>query len=137
MQRPNLRTLTTSLVALMIPITIVVSVLTALYFKSTNPDNVDVSQDLAYLQQTIVAGIITFVLFTVAVVTGIVLMYRRDRNFSNAKLPLVLLLIVCTLMAGIIVVSSYTSKVTDQYLIDHGKPTLQQFFDALDKQKTN
>ena len=137
MNRPNLRTLTTSLVTLMMPVTLLVSMTTTAYYKSTNPDNVDITQGLAYLQQSMTAAIITFVLFVVAIIAGIVVMYRRDRNFSNAKLPLVLLVSTCAVLAAAGLLNGYVSQVQDQYLIDNGRPTMQQFFDKLEEQDKN
>ncbi|MEO8863353.1 MAG: hypothetical protein ABI354_03460 [Candidatus Saccharimonadales bacterium] len=137
MNRPHLRTLITLLVALIVPVTMLVGVLTAAYFKTTNPNNVDVSQGLAYLQQTIIAGIAAFILLVLIILLGIVKMYKQDQGFRNAKLPLILLTVVSMLMIAVISTNAYTGKVQDKYLIDHGRPTLQQYFDALDKQKLN
>lgn len=136
MNRPNLRTLTTSLVALTLPVTLLASAITTAYFKNVNPDNVDITQGLAYLQQSLTAAVITFLVFVIASVLGIIAMYRRDHNFSNAKFPLVLLVSIGVLSVGALLVNNYTNQVQDQYLIDNGRPTTQQFFDALEKQKT-
>ena len=134
MRRPDLRTIAITLVALMIPVTILVSVVTAAYFKGTNPDDVDITNGLAYLQQTMIAGAVTFGLFVVSVVGLIIKMYRDDRNFSRAKLPLVLLVGVSVVMIAVGLTSSYTNQVQNKYLTDHGRPTLEQFFDALKEQ---
>lgn len=137
MNRPNLRTITTSLVALALPVAILASAATAAYYKNTNPDNVDITQGLAYLQQSMMAGVIAFALFVALSVVGIVMMYRSERNFINAKLPLVLLVTVLVLVAGIVMLNAYTNQVQDQYLIDNGRPTMKQFFDQLEKQESN
>lgn len=133
MRRPNLRTCTTAWVALMVPTTIVVATATAAYFKGTNPDNVDITQGLAYLEQTIIAGVITIGIFIAVSAWAIVRMYRRDHDFSNAKLPLVLLIATIVLMFGASVINSYTNQVQNKYLTDHGRPTLQQFFEQMKK----
>lgn len=91
MRRPNTRTATTTLVALILPITLLVGAIGSAYYKTTNPDNVDITQGLAYLGQTMTISIITFALLAVLVIIGIVRMYRTDGNLSNAKLPLILL----------------------------------------------
>ncbi|MBA3679232.1 hypothetical protein H0W80_03540 [Candidatus Saccharibacteria bacterium] len=134
MKRPSLRTITISLLALALPTTLLASSVVAVYFKSTNPNNVDITQGLAYLQQSLFAAIITFGLFAIASVVGIIMMYRRDHNFIEAKLPLVLLCTIIVLMGGVSLANAYSNKVQDQYLIDNGRPTLQQFFDQLNKQ---
>ena len=135
MSRPNLRTSTTALVALAVPVTLLVGLVTAAIFKSVNPDNVDVTQGLAYLEYTMIAIGLTFALFLLASVIGIVQMYRQDRNFSNAKFPLTMLVAICLIMVGVLGANAYTSKVQDDYLIKNGRPTLDQFFNALEDQK--
>lgn len=131
MRRPNLRTFTTAWVALMIPVTILVGVVTATLYKSANPDNVDITQGLAYLQQTIVAVAITAGIFIIVSAVAIIKIYRNDHNFSNAKLPLLLLIATIVIMIIVGVINSYTNQVQDKYLTDHGRPTLQQYFDAI------
>ena len=133
MKRPNTRTVTTALVALILPITLVVGALAAAYYKSTNPDKVDITQGLAYLSQIMTISILTFVVLSILVIVGIAKMYRTDGNFSRAKLPLLLLVTTVVLLAAYALTSAYTSKVQDQYLIDNGRPTLQQFFDKMKK----
>lgn len=134
-KRPNLRTVSVSIVALLLPVTILVSTLTGAYYKANNPANVDVTQGLAYLQQTLIAAVIVFSLLTAIVVGLISLLYRQDRNFTNAKLPLVLLISVLVVVAGILVGNAFTNQVQDNYLIENNRPTQSQFFDELKKQE--
>ena len=70
-----------------------------------------------------------------AIVGLIVAMYRSDRNFSQAKLPLVLLIATVVVLAGVLLTDAYTDSVQDQYLRDHNRPTLDEYFDALEQQK--
>lgn len=135
MRRPSLRTTTISLVALALPTTILIGGIISAYFKSANPDNVDITQGLAYLQQSLFASVLTFGIFTIAIIVGIVKMHRRDHGFVEAKLPLVLLSTVFLLIISALLVNAYTNKVQDQYLINNGRPTLQQFFDKLKEQE--
>lgn len=134
MRRPNLRTFTTAAVALTLPTTILAGVLTAAYFKSSNPDNVDISQSLAYLQQTLIVSAVVFILFVVSIAVGIVRMYKRDQNFVEAKLPLILLIVISIFLLITLFANAYTNQVQDNYLIDNGRPTLKQYFDELEKQ---
>lgn len=134
MRRPNLRTFTTTWVALMVPVTILVSIAVTAFYKSTNPDNVDITQSLAYLQQTLVSAGIVFGVFIIVSVAAIIKMYRNDHNFTNAKLPLVLLIAILVIMAASGVLNSYTNQVQNKYLTDNGRPTLEQYFDQLKKQ---
>lgn len=135
MTRPSTRTVTIALVTLLLPVTLLVGSIGAAYYKASNPDNVDITQDLAYLSQTMVISITTFVVLAVASVVGMYKLYRADGNMSSAKLPLTLLVATVVLIGAYALVGSYIGKVQDQYLIDHGRPTLQQFFDKLDKEK--
>lgn len=134
MRKPSLRTVTVSLVTLTLPATLLASTLVTAYFKSTNPDNVDITQSLAYLKQSLLVAVITFSLFVIVGIVGIVKMYRRDKNFVKAKFPMTLLIVVFVLMSGAAITNAYTNKVQDQYLIDNGRPTMGQYFDELKKQ---
>ena len=134
MSRPSLRTISTILSALLLPLTMLVSAATGAYYKNNNPDNVDITQGLAYLQQTLVAGVGCFVIILLIIVGLIVMMYRQDKNFINAKLPLVLLSAVVVIIVGTLLVNNYTNQVQDQYLRDNNRPTLKQYFDQVEKQ---
>ena len=89
------KTIALTLTSVLFPLTLLASVLTSLYYKSTNPDNVDISQGLAYLSKSMTVAIVVFIVILIVAV--------------NARI----------------------GKVQDQYLIDNGRPTLQQFFDNL------
>lgn len=135
MNRPSLRTMTISLVALILPITLLASGITTAYFKSTNPNDIDITQNLAYLRQSLFVAVVTFALIAGASIFGIVKMYRRDRSFVEAKLPMVLLFVVFVLMGGAAIANAYTNKVQNQYMNDNKRPTLQQYFNKLKEQK--
>mgnify|MGYP007082242626 CR=1 FL=1 len=134
-QRPSLRTIAIALVCLLVPLTMLAGMLTAAYYKSTNPDGVDVTTSLAYLQQTMTGAIVVFVLITAAIVGLIVTMYRQERNFLQAKLPLALLSAVLVLAGALLITNGYTDPVQDQYLRDTGQPTLDEFFERLEQQE--
>ena len=134
--RPSYRTIAITLSALLLPLSILAGLIAAAYFKSTNPNNVDITNGLAYLQHTMFFAIGVGVAIGVNVVWLIVSMYRRDKNFVQAKLPLTILISVVAIIGAIGILSSYTSSVEDQYRTDRGQPTLQEFFDALDKNKS-
>lgn len=132
--RPNMRTVAVTLSALIIPFSMVVGATTAVILKSNNPDNVDITNGLAYLQPTLLIGLSAGVVIGLIVIALIVRMYRRDHDFSNAKLPLMLLIATVVLFGTFALLNSYTGAVEDQYRTDHGQPTLDQYFDAIDKQ---
>lgn len=134
-RRPSLRTVTLTLVCLLVPLTMLAGTVAAAVYKSSNPDNIDITTSLAYLRQTMTIAIIVFALLVAAIAGLITKMYRRDRNFSQAKLPLILLIAVVGALAVVLVTNAYTDSVQNQYLRDHGRPTLNQFFESLEKQK--
>ena len=134
-RRPSLRTIAITLTCLLLPLTALAAALAAAVYKSSNPDDIDITTSLAYLRQTMVVAIAVFGLVTAAVVALVVVMYRRDHNFSQAKLPLVLLVATVGMVGALLLTNAYTNSVQDQYLRDHGRPTLDEFFDQLERQK--
>lgn len=135
MTRPSLRTIATALTALTLPIVMIVTTIAGAYYKTTNPADVDITQGLAYLRETMTIGVAVFVVCIVVIIGLIVAMYRRDHNFAQAKLPMALLATMVIIMGVVILTSNYTNEVQDQYLRDHNRPTTQEFFDRLEQQK--
>lgn len=129
------RNLAIFLAASFLPTTMLAGQITAAIYKKNNPDAVDITQGLAYLGQTMTIALAIAGLMIAGCIGLIVMLYRQDKNFSEARLPLVLLVVNFVLVLGIALTNNYVNQVQDQYLIDHGKPTLQQFFDAMEKQK--
>ena len=134
-RRPNLRTITVTLVCLLLPLTLLASTFAAAFYKANNPDNIDITASLAYLRQTMVIAVVVFAVITAAIVGLIIKMYRTDGNFAQARLPMVLLITIVGVMGVVLLVNGYTDSVQDQYLRDRGRPTLDEFFDTLEKQK--
>ncbi len=134
-RRPSLRTITIVLVGALLPLTMLAGTLAGAFYKSSNPENIDITTSLAYLRQTMTVAIIVFATLVAAIAGLIVRMYRSDGNFSQAKLPLTLLVATITLIGGSLLANAYTDSVEDQYLRDNGRPTLGEFFDALEKQE--
>lgn len=56
-----------------------------LFLKGTNPDNVDVTQGLAYLSPMLITSFVTFGLWLVASGVVVYLLHRRDA--AAARLP--------------------------------------------------
>ncbi|HMS92281.1 MAG TPA: hypothetical protein PJ993_02440 [Candidatus Saccharibacteria bacterium] len=117
---------------LVFPVTILTSLLISLYFKSTNPDNIDITQSLAYLSQSLVPAIIVMMMLLIIIMILCVLIYRQEGPAST-KLPLALLIINIISIALIAIVNWQIGRVQDQYLKDQGRPTIQQYLDSLDK----
>lgn len=114
-RRPSLRTIAITLVTLALPATLLVAYSVGAYLKSTNPDNVDITQGLAYLRPILISGWVTFGVIAASVCGLIVMMYRREGNFVQAKLPLTLLVILCVLLGILLVVNSYTNELHKEY----------------------
>jgi glucan phosphoethanolaminetransferase (alkaline phosphatase superfamily) len=131
----SLKNVATFLTAALIPIIILVSQTVGAIYKTNNPDNVDITNGLAYIQQTLIAGIGVGIVIALIIVWLIIRIYRRDKNFSEAKLPMLLLVFVGACVVAIAAISNYTSSVENQYLKDHDRPTLSEFFDKLEEQK--
>ena len=131
----SLKNVATLLTAALIPIIILVSQTVGAIYKTNNPDNVDITNGLAYIQQTLIAGIGVGIVIALIIVWLLIRIYRRDKNFSEAKLPMLLLVFVGACVVAIAAISNYTSSVENQYLKDHDRPTLSEFFDKLEEQK--
>ena len=134
-RRPSLRTIAITLTCLLLPLTMLAGVLAGAIYKSANPDGIDITTSIAYLRQTMTVAIVTFVAITMTITGLVIAVYRRDHNFTQAKLPLVLLISTIAVVIALLLANAYTNSVQDQYLKDHGRPTLDQFFDALEKQR--
>jgi len=59
-------TISTTLIALALPVAAVVGLLSNLIIKSNNPSNVDITAGLAYLQPTMIVAIGTFAVLAIA-----------------------------------------------------------------------
>lgn len=117
---------------LVFPIAILTSLLISLYFKTTNPDNIDITQSLAYLSQSLVPAIVVMTLLIISGLVLCILVYRQEGP-AETNLPLILLIINIVSIFIIVMVNWQIGRVQDQYLKDHDRPTLQQYLDSLDK----
>ncbi len=131
----GLRNLAIFLVTALVPVVIIVSQVVGVFYKSSNPDNVDVTNGLAYLQQTLIAGIGSGVLIALVVIWLIIRMYHSDKTFSQAKLPMILLIFISLSVVTMLALNNYASAVEDDYLREHGRPTISEFFDKIEEQK--
>ena len=101
--------------ALALPLALVFSNIVSWYFKSNNPDNVDITAGLAYLRPILVTGFVTF-----GVVMGVGLISalagrKKDASAELSKLGLMLVVVITilSLVAGI--ASKVTSTAQDNY----------------------
>lgn len=79
---------------LVTPITLFTSGLVAWLYRSSNPDNIDITTDLAYLKPIVLTLLITFAaLWLISLITGI-LAVKNDKDTTLGKLGLLLLALV-------------------------------------------
>ena len=109
-RQPSLRTIAVTLTCLLLLLTILAGVLAGAIYKSTNPDNVDITTSLAYLRQTMTIAIITFGVLAGTVAGIVIAMYRRDRNFAQAKPPLVFLISTIAVIIALLLANAYTNS---------------------------
>jgi len=117
---------------LVFPVSILTSLLISLYFKSINPDNIDITQSLAYLSYSLVPAIAVTTVLLISNLVLCFLVYIQE-GFQRTKLPLALLIFNIISITLILIVNWQIGRVQDQYLIDQGRPTIQQYLDSLDK----
>lgn len=60
---------------------------------------------------------------------------RKQEGAGAARLPFAIIALNIVVVIAIVLSNAYTDKVQNQYLIDHGRPTLDQYFDAVKQQK--
>jgi ABC-type transport system involved in cytochrome bd biosynthesis fused ATPase/permease subunit len=117
---------------IMFPAATFVSGLIGWSLKSSNPDNVDITQGLAYLRPILVTGFCVFgVLLAISLVSG-VLALRKDADKTFGKLGLALLITIFIVSAG----SAIAASKTDHAIDDYRTAKEQRFFDALKEQES-
>ncbi len=128
------KTISTICAAAFFPAAILASMLTGLLLKSTNPSNVDVSVGLAYLGHQLLAGsIVGIILLVLAVIYASKANKTEGAGSGSLAFRIVAMNIVLAVL--ILAVNAMTLRTQNQYLIDHGKPTVDQFFKAAKEQK--
>jgi uncharacterized Tic20 family protein len=118
---------------LMFPVAAFIGGLVAWNLKSNNPNDVDITQGLAYLRPILLTGIVIFiVLLLLSVVTGI-LALKKDTDRSFGKVGLALLVSVLIFSGG----AALANKKTDDAIDSYRTAKEQKFFDALKDQESN
>lgn len=116
-----------------LPVSFVVSNVISWYLKSNNPDNVDITQGLAYLRPILVSGFVLFgVLIAIGFVAGVMAL-KKDQDRALGRLGLALAVSVLVLSSVAAVAANRTDAAIDTYRTQKE----QQFFDAIKKQESN
>ncbi len=98
--------------ATMLPLAIIIGQLVAWYYKSVNPNDVDVSAGLAYLRQILLSAIgVLVLLWMVSLIAG--LRGLRSEMKKIAKLGLIILCINTVLMLGLAGLNKINSDIVD------------------------
>lgn len=105
--------------ALAVPVTVLLGSAVAWYYKTRNPDDVDITAGLAYLRQILLTTFGAFLVMAVLTIVLAVFGLRRDDDPALARLALVLLAAVtaCGLLAG--VASSRAGDAEHRYRQQH------------------
>lgn len=95
--------LSLGLTALTLPSALLLSSLVSWYYKANNPDDVDITQGLAYLRPILVTGLVAFLVPAIVALVSGLLGLRRDEDPTLARYALVLLAIATLLglLAGV------------------------------------
>lgn len=117
--RLTIRNAAILLSALLIPLSMLISNVVTAFYKSTNPRDVDVSADLAYLRESLVAGFGSALIIGAIIVWLIFRLYRRNGNFLEARLPIILITCVSLTVFTALIVNGYINAIENQYRQDH------------------
>ena len=110
-------------VALAVPLAFLVGTLTSLVFKTTNPDHVDITADLAYLKPSLYAGYGTLlVLLSLGLIASLLSFKSGAQKYAKTTLITLLIIVVC--VAG----SALAQKRTDQVEATYSKQQVQSLF---------
>ena len=108
----NVATLASSLL-IAFPL-LVSSLVTAATFSS-NPADVDITNDLAYLREILGFGFGSLGLLVVVIVVLFVLVYRKARTLDALKLPLLVLGVQIIVGVAVLLFTAISNAATDAY----------------------
>jgi hypothetical protein len=101
--------------------------------KLMNPDDIDVTQDLAYLGYIVISAVVIGLLWVFVAVFLCILLYREDKSFVRAKMPLTILVVNIFIAASILIFREVDGSAQDNWSRDHNQPTRQEHSEQLDK----
>lgn len=127
------RNLAIFLAATFIPAGILAGIAVGGVMKLVNPDDIDVTQGLAYLSYGVIPVFVTIILFISLAIALSFSLRHQDGNFRSARLPLTLLLVNILLSMGILLFREINGIAEDNWSRAHGQPTRQEKSQQLDK----
>ena len=109
----NLATLASSL---LIPLPLLVSALVTAATFTSNPADVDITNDLAYLREILGFGFGSLGVLLVVIVVLFVLTYRRARTLDALRLPLLVLGVQVVVGVAILLLTGISDAASDAYV---------------------
>ncbi|MBP9738854.1 hypothetical protein KBD20_04145 [Candidatus Saccharibacteria bacterium] len=102
---------------LVLPITLLLSGAVAWYYKSTNPNGVDITIGLAYLRPILVTAFTAFaIVWALSLVSGLFGL-KRDASKELSKVGLILLVLVTITSLGAGVTSKKVAEAEEAYRV--------------------
>jgi hypothetical protein len=114
--RSRLQSTAVLLCSLLIPVPVFLSALVTAATFASNPANVDITNDLAYLREILGAGFGSLGVLLVAIVVVLVLVYRRHRSFAALRLPLLVLGVQLVMGVAILIFTAVSDSARDSYV---------------------
>ena len=112
---------------LVLPLALLAGNVVTWYYKSSNPNNVDITADLAYLRQTLVTAFVVYgLVWLISLVCGI-LSLRREKSSDLGKTGLLLLSLITALSLCTAVTAGKISNAEEAYRAQQS----QNFFKKL------
>lgn len=100
---------------LMLPLALIAGNLVTWYYKSGNPDNVDITAGLAYLRPILVISFTIFALtWLISLVSGLMAL-RRDRSSELGRIGLLLLALVSIISLFSAIAANKVTKIEENY----------------------
>ena len=90
-RKSSLHTVAVVLTSLVIGLPLLVGRLVEAILDNLNPNNVDVTQGLAYLREILGSSFAALGILLLLIVVVLVVLYRRAKSFDAIKLPLIVL----------------------------------------------
>jgi hypothetical protein len=138
----NKRTLAIFFGSTFIPASILMGSATIGIVKAMNPDNIDVTQGLAYLGYGIVPAVLTIIIWIGLTILLSTMLRKQNGNWRSAKLPLTLLITNLFLGIAILGFRELSGIAEDNWSTANGQQTRQEksqqlddFFDAVENDK--